>query len=684
MRTRRARASCSATATSTMPSSASCRTNWPHPWVVMSAHVGQLADRQPLGRQPLQDPQLRGAQLGRLVGEPGAQPREDHPHQHREVRLDGRQPALDVSHESNLPFHVMKATFTPGGSRGDARPDGARRRRRPRRRARRHRRRLWQVPARRAAGLRGRGRRLPRARRSSPAPAPGSAATPTPATARAAFALVRQAGAQLAPLPRVRPRAAGDRRVGGHVACRGVPSRCSMRSDLADRLPEGLTMPRAVRVDERPDETAVIWMEAVEASPEPWDRGTYVEAAGLLGRMSGSGRVAGLAAIDPLPWHIQYFVQGRLGHTVLPGLFDDATWEHELVAPLLRRPARPADGRGQPPRRPRRGVRARCPTAPRTATRAPTTCCATRPGRASRSSTSASGARSRSASTCPSSSWATSRSGGATPPTCPSWPRPAWRRTPTGWPPRAPRCPTRSCGGPRRQPDAVQRPAEPAAGAAGRGPRRRAARLVAPALPDRALRARRRSDAHRAGGTLDAARTARSPIVAAWTGGGTTRRGRCAAGGGGVSRSRCGEPRRGRPGSTTGSGVGGDLPSRGDRGRGGRPCARFFAVKGRGEGPDQRPDRRAGGLPDLARRASDHGVDASRSDRPSGLTDSEVRVELSHTRAWRGRGPHRLRVRAHRRQLHVRSTARCSSTVDSPARATGRAPRPWRGATVSG
>jgi hypothetical protein len=51
--------------------------------------------------------------------------------------------------------------------------------------------------------------------------------------------------------------------------------------------------------------------------------------------MSGSTRVAELAAIDPLPWHIQYFVVGRLGHTVLPGLFDDATWEHELVAPYF-------------------------------------------------------------------------------------------------------------------------------------------------------------------------------------------------------------------------------------------------------------------------------------------------------------------------------------------------------------
>ncbi|MBL0747170.1 phosphotransferase [Nocardioides baculatus] len=122
----------------------------------------------------------------------------------------------------------------------------------------------------------------------------------------------------------------------GEWAATSVPWRSEpllYARDLADRLPDGLSMPRAVRVDERPDDTATVWMEAVEASPEPWDAGTYVEAAGLLGRMSGSSRVAELAAIDPQPWHIQYFVVGRIGHTVLPGLFDNATWEHELVAP---------------------------------------------------------------------------------------------------------------------------------------------------------------------------------------------------------------------------------------------------------------------------------------------------------------------------------------------------------------
>lgn len=103
-------------------------------------------------------------------------------------------------------------------------------------------------------------------------------------------------------------------------------------SDLGERLPDGLTMPRGLRVEEHPDETAVIWMEAVGADPLPWDADDSVRAARLLGRLSASRAVAELAGIDPQPWHIDNFVAGRLGYTVLPGLHDDATWRHPVVA----------------------------------------------------------------------------------------------------------------------------------------------------------------------------------------------------------------------------------------------------------------------------------------------------------------------------------------------------------------
>ena len=49
MRTRRARASWSATATSTIPSPVSCRTNCPHPWVVISTQAASSLIVSPSG-----------------------------------------------------------------------------------------------------------------------------------------------------------------------------------------------------------------------------------------------------------------------------------------------------------------------------------------------------------------------------------------------------------------------------------------------------------------------------------------------------------------------------------------------------------------------------------------------------------------------------------------------------------
>ena len=103
-------------------------------------------------------------------------------------------------------------------------------------------------------------------------------------------------------------------------------------SDLAERLPDGLTMPRCLRVEEHDDETAVAWLEAVDHDPVAWSIHDSARAARLLGRLSASAEVAPLAAIDPQPWHIESFVSGRLAYTVLPGLHDDATWQHPVVA----------------------------------------------------------------------------------------------------------------------------------------------------------------------------------------------------------------------------------------------------------------------------------------------------------------------------------------------------------------
>jgi hypothetical protein len=103
-------------------------------------------------------------------------------------------------------------------------------------------------------------------------------------------------------------------------------------SDLPDVLPDGLSMPRCLGVHELDTGSRSIWLEALEPLTSPWSEADYTRAARLLGRLSGSPAVARLAEIDPLPWHIDSMVHGRLRHGVLPHLLGDDLWRHPAVA----------------------------------------------------------------------------------------------------------------------------------------------------------------------------------------------------------------------------------------------------------------------------------------------------------------------------------------------------------------
>ena len=95
------------------------------------------------------------------------------------------------------------------------------------------------------------------------------------------------------------------------VAEASVPWRTeplAYRSDLGDRLPEGLTMPRALGVFDLDDKSAAIWLEVVPTETAPWDLERYARAAHLLGRMAASGAVARARHSGPL----------RVGHPRLP------------------------------------------------------------------------------------------------------------------------------------------------------------------------------------------------------------------------------------------------------------------------------------------------------------------------------------------------------------------------------
>lgn len=114
-----------------------------------------------------------------------------------------------------------------------------------------------------------------------------------------------------------------------------VPWQCeplAYRSELRTVLPDGLSMPRCVGVHELDEGSRSIWLEALDPLPGPWADDDYARAARLLGRLSGSPAVAGLAEIDPLPWHIDTMVRGRLAHGVVPHLLGDDLWRHPVIA----------------------------------------------------------------------------------------------------------------------------------------------------------------------------------------------------------------------------------------------------------------------------------------------------------------------------------------------------------------
>ncbi len=104
------------------------------------------------------------------------------------------------------------------------------------------------------------------------------------------------------------------------------------RSDLGDRLPDGLAMPRALAVFDLDEKSAAVWLEMVPVVERAWDEARYDRAAYLLGRLAGSRRVAELATVGEHSFTMADYAFGRLQTQVIPMLHDDATWQHPLVA----------------------------------------------------------------------------------------------------------------------------------------------------------------------------------------------------------------------------------------------------------------------------------------------------------------------------------------------------------------
>ena len=120
------------------------------------------------------------------------------------------------------------------------------------------------------------------------------------------------------------------------MAAASVPWRTEplvYRSDLRDRLPQGLSMPTLLGVFDLDECSASIWLGEVEPHVWPWDLERYGRAAYLLGRIAASPTVAPLADLgNRRAWSVRAYFEGRLRHQVMPMLDDDNLWAHPLLA----------------------------------------------------------------------------------------------------------------------------------------------------------------------------------------------------------------------------------------------------------------------------------------------------------------------------------------------------------------
>ncbi len=104
------------------------------------------------------------------------------------------------------------------------------------------------------------------------------------------------------------------------------------RSDLADHLPAGLAVPRAVAVRQIDESSYAIWLEVVPTVDVTWDLARDVAAAELLGRFAAAPGVRALADVGGHDVGVHSYVDGRLAHQVLPVLRHEDAWRHPLVA----------------------------------------------------------------------------------------------------------------------------------------------------------------------------------------------------------------------------------------------------------------------------------------------------------------------------------------------------------------
>jgi len=104
------------------------------------------------------------------------------------------------------------------------------------------------------------------------------------------------------------------------------------RTDLVDRLPDGLTAPRAYGIYDLDEDSAAIWLEMLPTRAVSWGMPLHRRAAYLLGRLAANPALTLLATRVPPVRTARNFARWWLEYNAIPQLHDDKLWQRTPIA----------------------------------------------------------------------------------------------------------------------------------------------------------------------------------------------------------------------------------------------------------------------------------------------------------------------------------------------------------------
>lgn len=113
----------------------------------------------------------------------------------------------------------------------------------------------------------------------------------------------------------------------------------AQRSGVRAILPPGLRLAEAYRIDELPDDHAVLWLEDVAVADDGWGLARFERAGYLLGRLAARRRPHLVEPFRPevrtSGVGLRFYVEGRVTHWAFPAIREPANWRDGPLADAI-------------------------------------------------------------------------------------------------------------------------------------------------------------------------------------------------------------------------------------------------------------------------------------------------------------------------------------------------------------